>query len=238
VRAIQAAPADAIGRSGGSAARSKRSPAAGLALLLSGAFALVGASAGTASSEVPLSSEVPVSIVARAYQPAELTVQAGETVTWTNHGFTPHTVTAAGGEFDSGRLNAGESFKVTFSTPGSFPYACMIHPSMHGNVTVLAPGSLPPGGGSDSLTLTLARARSPHGPLTLVHVQAPRPGASALLQLRPPGGRWTTVRRARLSSSGRATLSISARLRGKLRVVVQGAGGASRLVSRTLAPDR
>lgn len=211
---------------------SGRLPVSVLVFALSFALALVLATTS------PAASEAPVSIVARAYQPAELTVQAGQTVTWTNHGLTPHTVTAAGGEFDSGRLDAGESFKVTFAAPGTFPYSCTIHPSMHGRVTVLAPGSPPPGGLPSSLKLTLAQAHSAHGRLTLVRVQAPRPGASVLLQLRSAGGRWSTLRRAHLSSQGRATLSISARVRGKLRVVVQGARGASRLVSKTLAPGR
>jgi hypothetical protein len=182
--------------------------------------------------------EVPVSIVSRAYQPAELMVEAGQTVIWTNRGFGPHTVTAAGGEFDSGRLNAGESFKVTFTTPGAFAYACTIHPSMHGKVSVLAPGSLPPGGLPGALKLTLAKARTAHGPLTLVRVQAPRPGASVLLQVRSPKGRWATVRRAHLSARGRATLSLSASVHGKLRVVVQDAGGAPPLISKTLTPKR
>ncbi len=159
-------------------------------------------------------------------------------MTWTNRGFGPHTVTAAGGEFDSGRINAGESFKVTFTTPGTFAYACTIHPSMHGQVSVLAPGSLPPGGLPGALKLTLARARTAHGLLTLVRVQAPRPGASVLLQLRSASGRWATVRRAHLSHQGRATLRIAASVHGKLRVVVQGAGGAPPLIVKTLTPKR
>jgi plastocyanin len=190
---------------------------------------------GTASAAAP---EVPVSIVSRAYRPAELMVEAGQSVIWTNRGFGPHTVTAAGGEFDSGRINAGESFKVTFTTPGTFAYACTIHPSMHGKVSVLAPGSLPPGGLPLALKETLARAHTAHGPLTLVRVQAPRPGASALLQLRSPKGHWGTVRRAHLSAQGKATLSIPASVHGKLRVVVQDAGGAPPLIGKTLTPKR
>ncbi len=190
------------------------------------------------ATESSASSEVPVSIVSRAYQPAELMVEAGQTVTWTNRGFGPHTVTAAGGEFDSGRINAGESFKVTFTTPGTFAYSCTIHPSMHGKVSVLAPGSLPPGGLPGAVKLTLAKAHTAHGLLTLVRVQAPRPGASVLLQLRSPKGRWGTVRRAHLSPQGKATLSISASVHGKLRVVVQDAGGAPPLTSKTLTPKR
>lgn len=203
-----------------------------LALAPLAALWLVPATAGAGAPEVP------VSIVSRAYQPAELTVEAGQSVIWTNRGFGPHTVTAAGGEFDSGRINAGESFKVTFTTPGTFAYACTIHPSMHGNVMVLAPGLLPPGGLPVALKETLAKAHTAHGPLTLVRVQAPRPGASVLLQLRSPKGHWGTVRRAHLSAQGKATLSISASVHGKLRVVVQDPGGAPPLIGKTLTPKR
>jgi plastocyanin len=212
--------------------RSRRARIAALVLTPLAALAIVPVTVNAAASEVP------VSIVSRAYQPAELMVEAGQTVTWTNRGFGPHTVTAAGGEFDSGRLNAGESFKVTFTTPGTFAYACTIHPSMHGKVSVLAPGSLPPGGLPGALKETLAKAHTAHGLVTLVRVQAPRPGASVLLQLRSPKGRWGTVRRAHLSSQGKATLSISASVHGKLRVVVQDAGGAPPLIGKTLTPKR
>jgi plastocyanin len=213
-----------------------RTGCARFAALISAAPAALALVPATASAATP--PEVPVSIVSRAYQPAELMVEAGQTVIWTNRGFGPHTVTAAGGEFDSGRLNAGESFKVTFTTPGAFAYACTIHPSMHGKVSVLAPGSLPPGGLPGALKLTLAKAHTAHGLLTLVRVQAPRPGASVLLQLRSAKGRWGTVRRAHLSPQGKAALSVPASVRGKLRVVVQDAGGAPPLISKTLTPKR
>jgi plastocyanin len=179
--------------------------------------------------------EAAVTIASRAYQPAQLTVEDGQTVVWSNRGFGPHTVTALGGQFDSGRLNLGESFKVTFTTPGTFAYKCLIHPSMQGSVTVLAPGrhlGPPPG----SLRVSLSRAAGGR-PRTLVHVQAPAPHAAVLLQLRYPTGRpWRTVARARLSASGRATLALGAGVRRRLRVVVQ-AGGPP-LIGKPLALPR
>jgi plastocyanin len=214
--------------------RAKRTLGAWIATLVLAPLGALWLPPATASA---VTGEVPVSIVSRAYQPAELMVEAGQTVVWTNRGFGPHTVTAAGGEFDSGRINAGESFKVTFTTPGTFAYACTIHPSMHGKVSVLVPGSLS-AGLPGALKVTLAKAHTAHGALTLVRVQAPRPGASVLLQLRSPKGRWGTVRRAHLSAQGKATLSLSANVHGKLRVIVQGAGGAPPLISKTLTPKR
>jgi plastocyanin len=195
---------------------------------LAGALALVSA-AGVSASPAPAgpvsaSSPAPVTIVSRAYTPAQLTVEDGQTVTWKNEGFGPHTVTAADGGFDSGRLNLGESFQVTFTTPGAFAYACTIHPSMKGVVDVLAPGQhpLPPLG---SLHVRLSAA-SGGRPLTLVHVQVPAPDATVLLQLHyASGAPWRTVRRARLSAQGKATLKLGAGLRRRLRVVVEGGAG-------------
>lgn len=204
-----------------------RITATALGLLVAPALGL--ASAGASSSEVP------VTIVSRAYQPAQLTIEDGQTVVWTNRGFTPHTVTALGGEFDSERLNAGESFKVTFTTPGTFAYKCTIHPSMRGEVTVLAPGQHPAPPLS-SLKVRLTRTRG-HPALTLVHVQVPAPNAAVLLQLHyPAGAPWRTVRRAHLSAEGKATLKLGANVRSRLRVVVQ--TGGPPLIGRPLTPPR
>lgn len=193
--------------------------ALGLGLALSPAL---GPAAGASSAN-----EVPVTIVSRAYQPAQLTVEDGQTVIWTNRGFGQHTVTALGGEFDSGRLNLGESFKVTFTTPGSFPYKCTVHPSMRGSVTVLPPGKhVGPPLGSLHVRLTHSGGKA------FVHVQVPAPNAPVLLQSGPP---WHTIRRGHLSAQGRATLAVPAGPhRRRLRVVVQASGGAP-LVGKPLS---
>jgi plastocyanin len=184
----------------------------------------------------PASTDLEVSIVSRAYQPATLTVTAGQTVTWTNHALTPHTVTAVGGQFDSGRIDPGESFTVTFATPGTFAYTCTIHPSMHGSVVVLAAGASP-GAPAEAVRVSLSRKRGVRGELTLVRVRAPRPGAKALLQLRSPhGGSWITTRRAQLSSSGTATFTLSASVHRPLRVLVDGSAGHAPLVGAALRP--
>lgn len=200
--------------------------------MVASASAFASAAAQPALGSAP--SAAPVTIVSRAYQPAELTVEDGQTVIWTNRGFGPHTVTAADGGFDSGRLNLGESFQVTFTTPGLFAYACTIHPSMKGEVTVLAPGQhpLPP---LASLHVHLSPAGAGRS-LTLVHVQVPAPKATVLLQLHfPSGAPWRTVQRARLSAQGKATLRLGAGVHRRLRVVVEGEGEAP-LIGRPLTP--
>ena len=77
-----------------------------------------------------------VTIVDLAFQPTAITVGAGTTVTWSNAGALPHTVTSDTGAFDSGILSAGGTFSTTLSTPGLYAYHCLIHPSMLGTVQV------------------------------------------------------------------------------------------------------
>jgi plastocyanin len=68
------------------------------------------------------------------FEPAEVTVAAGDTVTWVHDGRISHTVTGDG--FASGTLAAGDTFETTFEEPGSFGYVCDFHGSMRGAVTV------------------------------------------------------------------------------------------------------
>jgi plastocyanin len=72
------------------------------------------------------------------FVPGTITVKVGDTVTWTNDGAVPHTVTAVDGTFDSGTadkpIEAGKDFKFTFTKAGKYPYYCRLH--------------APPGGGS------------------------------------------------------------------------------------------
>ena len=61
-----------------------------------------------------------------------------------NKGDDPHMVTADDRSFDSGVLNPGDSYMVTFDGQGTLTYHCTIHPEMRGSVTVGGDG----GGGS------------------------------------------------------------------------------------------
>lgn len=93
--------------------------------------------------------EVAVAVIDFAFDPAEVTVAPGTTVTWTNTGKRPHTVTAQEGSFDSGRLDPGEQFSFTFDEPGSFDYFCGFHPEMQGTVIVSE-------GGADAIEVATA----------------------------------------------------------------------------------
>jgi plastocyanin len=77
------------------------------------------------------------------YEPDTIQVKVGDTVTWTNTDDALHTVTSGSGtdenmgaEFDSGMMSTGKTFEHTFGTAGEFPYFCIIHPDMVGNVLV------------------------------------------------------------------------------------------------------
>jgi plastocyanin len=70
------------------------------------------------------------------FEPADAAIEPGDTVTWTNNGVVPHTVTAENGLFDSGVLDPGESYTVEFDGQGTVPYYCTIHPEMRGSLTV------------------------------------------------------------------------------------------------------
>jgi plastocyanin len=78
-----------------------------------------------------------VSMEGIAFNPGEITVKVGDTVTWTNNDSVGHDVT--GDDFssgDAGGLSSGETFEHTFDEAGTFDYVCTVHPGMEGTVTV------------------------------------------------------------------------------------------------------
>lgn len=104
-----------------------------------------------------------------AYDPASITVQVGDSITWTNNDGVPHTVTADNGSFDKPLDADGGTATLTFSTPGTFTYHCTIHPNMHGTVVVEGQAAATP-----SSTTTTAPA-TPSNTATA----SPAPGSSA-----------------------------------------------------------
>jgi plastocyanin len=63
-------------------------------------------------------------------------VPVGTTLTWSNEDEAVHTVTAADGSWDSGRLPIGATYSRTFAQSGSYAYGCSIHAAMKGTITV------------------------------------------------------------------------------------------------------
>ena len=79
-----------------------------------------------------------VSIENFTYNPQQITVKAGTTVTWVNHDDIPHTVVSKTFVFKSKALDTDDKFSFTFTTPGSFAYFCSLHPHMTGSIVVEA----------------------------------------------------------------------------------------------------
>jgi plastocyanin len=84
------------------------------------------------------------------YRPKDLTVEAGDTVSWVNEGGAPEGHTVTGDGFDSGVMHKGDTYDHRFGSPGSFDYVCTLHPNMTGSVTVTASSTSAGGGGGGS----------------------------------------------------------------------------------------
>ncbi len=79
-----------------------------------------------------------------AFNPMEITIQAGESVTWTNQDIVPHTATSGnpgdgdlGAIFRSALLGQGGTFTHTFNDEGEFVYFCEVHPAMMRDAKVI-----------------------------------------------------------------------------------------------------
>jgi len=86
---------------------------------------------------------VEVSMKDIAFDPGSITVNKGDTVTWTNDESIGHDVTKTDGpgpDFssgDPGAMGEGDTFSETFDTVGEISYECTVHaPSMSGTITV------------------------------------------------------------------------------------------------------
>src|SRR5687767_13552209 len=67
-----------------------------------------------------------VKIVDFDFDAKQLTIDVGTTVTWTNTGQRPHTVTDRGGTFDTDPIAPDGEGSFTFSVPGTYSYFCRI----------------------------------------------------------------------------------------------------------------
>ena len=89
------------------------------------------------TSSVPVSSSYSIDISGFSFAPSALTVQVGDTVTWTNLDSATHTVTFNGSaSLSSGELQEGGTHSVTFDSVGTYAYGCSPHAYMQGTITV------------------------------------------------------------------------------------------------------
>ena len=86
---------------------------------------------------------VEVSMQNIQFDPSDITVKAGETITFTNDESVPHDVhkqSGPGGDFSSGPdggMQQGDTFELKLDQPGKYDFVCHVHaPGMAGTITV------------------------------------------------------------------------------------------------------
>ena len=113
----------------------------------------------------PAQDEMTVSIQDFFFDPDQLTVAPGTTVTWVNEGEAPHTVTSTDGkELDSATLQPGDTYSFTFKDDyagETYAYQCTIHPQMKASVKVSGGGEMATPSASASASPSATASASP-----------------------------------------------------------------------------
>ena len=150
-KAAAAAEAEAMAEAEAAAAANAAAEAKAMAEAEAAAAAAAEAEAAAAAAAGPETHIVETAIGSGApgcetsnacYLPQDITINAGDTVTWDNIDNAAHTVTGGSpangpsGVFDSSLLMAQGVFSHTFDDAGYYDYFCMVHPWMIGSVTV------------------------------------------------------------------------------------------------------
>lgn len=112
-------------------------PAAALALLAGCSSGPPAADAAVPDGLGPPVTDPQVVVADNHFEPAEVVIEAGSTVRWVWEGRAAHDVVGEG--FDSGVQVEG-GFTHTFTSGGTYPYVCRLHPGMEGTVYVLPAG--------------------------------------------------------------------------------------------------
>ena len=71
------------------------------------------------------------------FEPKDVTVKVGTTITWKNNEDIPHNVVAEeGADFESDTFGKDGTFEFKAEKAGAVKYVCTIHPGMAGTLTV------------------------------------------------------------------------------------------------------
>jgi plastocyanin len=167
------------------------------------------------------------------FAPANVTVNPGETVTWTNSGGV-HNVKFDDGSFEQPADPSTAPWTVSrsFDTPGTFRYYCELHGGpngvgMSGTVTVGGNGGAP--GGSNSFSFGGAKKNKKRGTAKLT-VSVPGPGDVRVAETKKVKGT-----NARAEAAGEVVLSIRPTDKTKEKL---GEGGSAKVqVQVTYTPD-
>jgi plastocyanin len=106
--------------------------------LIAGTLALAGAAPATPADPA---ATVTVLINATGFQPEEVVIREGDTVTWRNSDKRDHQVISDSGAFRSPVLDPGETFSFRFETPSAYSYHDGLQPSDSGLVHVRGSGN-------------------------------------------------------------------------------------------------
>ena len=113
---------------------------AALALIAATGFPSLASAGRPANSRSAQPKVVTVVIRAFKFEPATVTVHAGDTVEWKNEDIVPHTATADGNPekpaFDSGTIKTGAAWRYVAPEKGTYNYTCTLHPNMKGELIV------------------------------------------------------------------------------------------------------
>lgn len=108
-----------------------------LALALAGCGGSDDAPGGGGGDEPPATKANTVRMRNLQFEPPQLTVKAGDTVTWVNREGVEHNVVATGGaDFESESFRQDGSFEFRTEEPGEIEYVCTLHPGMDATLTV------------------------------------------------------------------------------------------------------
>ena len=97
--------------------------------------------APASGTSTPAGENVTVRINGMRFDPQNITVKPGTTVTWVHGSQMPHTISGNADGMSSGTLYNGQRYTHTFKATGRYNYVCDLHPSMTGSVVVEQAGT-------------------------------------------------------------------------------------------------
>lgn len=106
------------------------------ALAASGASLAADSSAAAMAAVAATVQDSTIAIHNSMFNPVSLVVAVGTTVSWKNLDGEPHTIRSLDDTFRSGALDQNDSFSFKFDKPGTYGYACSIHPQMVATIVV------------------------------------------------------------------------------------------------------
>lgn len=98
------------------------------------------AAGGALAASAPAgAATIDIRIERSSFSPADVTVQAGDTVRWTNRDNTNHQIVSDAGAFVSPILGPGKSYSFALENAGTYRYRDSLKPSVRGVVRVEGP---------------------------------------------------------------------------------------------------